>query len=120
MNTKNDLTEAIDVYKNFTESNSIQINECVREMTMDVDKISQQKFLLENFNHCSNEHGKKLQEIANEDCNVRFNGNLDSVFTILKKFVKDEIDGADFCDPEADAMRTLKRWWNKNKNKFRD
>lgn len=119
-NIKNDLVEAANALKNFTENNSIQTSEFMREMTMDADKISQQKFLLENFNYCFSEYGKKLQDIANEDENVKFNGKLDSVFAILKKFVKDEIEGADFCDPEADAMRTLKRWWNENKYKFRD
>jgi len=46
------------------------------------------------------------------------NKDVDEVYKILKKFVQDEVVGADFDDPEADAMKTLKRWWTKNKHKF--
>lgn len=55
------------------------------------------------------------------DENVKFNGNLDSVFKILKKFVRDECYKADFdmLDNE-ETMQVLKNWWDKNKHKFKD
>jgi hypothetical protein len=118
---KNDLTEAIYAYKNFMINNSIEISDGIREMIMDVSKIKEQKFLLENFNYCADEFGKKINEIAIQDENVKFNGKLDSVFKILQKFVKDECFKADFDMLEDEqTMQILKTWWNKNKHKFKD
>jgi hypothetical protein len=91
------------------------------EMTIDVSKIKEQNFLLENFNYCVDVFGKKINEIATYDVNVKFNGKLDGVFKILQKFVKDECFRADFDMLEDEqTMQILKTWWNKNKAKFKD
>ena len=46
------------------------------------------------------------------------NLNVDDVYIILKKFVEDEVDGADFDQGLDVTMNKLKTWWNKNKHKF--
>lgn len=50
---------------------------------------------------------------------MRFDGTLDSVYNILKRFVDDCVEGADFDTPGSDARHTLKTWWNKNKHKLK-
>lgn len=55
------------------------------------------------------------------DKEIKFNGNLDSVYKILKKFVKDKCVGADFdMLSEKETINILKTWWNKNKFKFKN
>lgn len=49
---------------------------------------------------------------------VKFNGKLDSVYGIMKKFTGDCLIRADFDQPGADPYSTLKKWWSKNKYKF--
>ncbi len=117
--TKNDLSEALDAYRNFTHNNCVLTSTGMYEMIMDVDKVKQQKFYLENLNYCISEYGKQQLEVSMADENVKFNGKLDSVYGILKTFVRDQVEGADFDQPGADAMRTLNLWWHKNKYKFR-
>lgn len=116
---KNNLSEALDAYRNFIAINSVRTTEGMYEMTIDIDKLGQQKFYLENLNYCISEYGRQQLEVSMADENIKFNGKLDSVIAILKKFVRDEVEGADFDQPGSDAMRTLNLWWHKNKYKFR-
>lgn len=44
----------------------------------------------------------------------------DQVYGILKKFVIDEVDGADFEFGLQESLNVMKRWWLKNKSKFGD
>ena len=55
-----------------------------------------------------------------DDDKVEFNGKLDSVYKVLKLFVKDECIGSDFGMLDDKQMeRLLKSWWHKNKIKFK-
>ena len=42
------------------------------------------------------------------------------VYKILKKFVEDEVHGADFDQDLKHTLNVLKRWWNANKHKFEE
>ncbi len=50
---------------------------------------------------------------------LEFNGDLDSVYRILKKFVRDEVVGADFSESHSDPLGNLKDWWKKKKHLFK-
>jgi len=56
---------------------------------------------------------KKYNELTNMVDDV-------DVYKILKKFVIDEVHGADFDQGNSikDTLSILKKWWNNNKNKF--
>ena len=44
----------------------------------------------------------------------------DEVYKILKKFTLECVHGGDFDqgNTEADTLSVLKKWWNKEKNKY--
>ena len=110
-----DLEEAIKAYKDYIFENTVS-----GEIIMDIKKVNDIKFLIDNFNLSTEQYLKEVEIRNNLDENILFNGNLDSVYKIIMKFVKDECIESDFSMlTEEQVTSNVKNWWNNNKFKFK-
>jgi hypothetical protein len=113
-----ELDEAIFEFREFHRVNSNRNKNGVREMKMDMNLIEMNRFLQDNFNLCIEERRKEI-EFETQQRKILFDGSLGSVYQILRRFAEEELIDADFSTPWADPVETVKRWWSKNKNKFK-